>query len=576
VTHHRFVLALLVLIACTPSAPPGPSPMRTSTDDEVLRGLSRRDRIAQLVWPWIAGTYAAYDDETYTRTVARWVDSLHVGGVLVSVGGPLDVAAKLNDLQRRAPLPLLVASDLESGTSFRLVGGTPTPPNMAVGATGRDDDAFALGRLTALEGRAVGIHVAFAPVADVNDNPDNPVINIRSFGEDPRAVSRLVAAAVRGLESHGMAATPKHFPGHGNTGTDTHLALPSLAADWPQLARVELPPFRAAIDAGATGVMSAHIALPALDGGQVRPATLAPGILAGILRDSLGFDGLVFTDALNMGALVKHYSPAEIAVGALLAGADVLVQPADPYAVVDAIELAIREGRLGEERVDRSVRKVLALKRRFGLFANRLTALDSVPARVGALDFQRTADDIAARSIVLLRDSAGVVARLRAAPARVTLVTYGDDRSPAVGQALAAELRARGHTVTLTRLWPNSGEASHDSARSAIAASPVSIFAIAARPLPWDASRLTLPAAIARLIDSTATTRPTILVSLGSPYTVRSTPAVGSYLIGWLANPTMERAVAGALSGAAITGRLPVRLPPRDTVGAGLQLPATR
>jgi hypothetical protein len=202
--------------------------------------------------------------------------------------------------------------------------------------------------------------------------------------------------------------------------------------------------------------------------------------------------------------------------------------------------------------------------------------LDSVPARVGAPEFQRTADDIAARSIVLVRDSMGVVARMRASPQRVALVTYGDDRSPAVGQTLVAELRARGHSVTLTRLWPNSGEASHDSARAALAASTTSIFAIAARPLPWDASRLTLPPSIARLVDSTATTRPTILVSLGSPYTVRSTPAVGSYLVGWLANPTMERAVAGALAGAEITGRLPVRIPPFDTVGGGLQLPASR
>jgi beta-N-acetylhexosaminidase len=576
VTRHRIVLALLVLIACAPSTPPGPSPVRAATDDELLRGLSRRDRIAQLVWPWIAGTYAPYEDETYTRTVARWVDSLHVGGVLVSVGGPLDVAAKLNDLQRRAPLPLLVASDLESGTSFRLVGGTPTPPNMAVGAAGREADAFALGRITALEGRAVGIHLAFAPVADVNDNPDNPVINIRSFGEDPLSVSRLVAAAVRGLESSGIAATPKHFPGHGNTDIDTHLALPSLPASWQQLSRVELPPFRAAIEAGATGIMSAHISLPGLDAAETRPATLAPGILTGILHDSLGFRGVVFTDALNMGALVKNYTVAEIAVGALLSGADVLVQPADPYAVVDAIELAIREGRLSEARVERSVRKVLALKRRFGLFATRTVLLDSVPARVGAPEFQRTADDIAARSIVLVRDSMGVVARLRASPQRVALVTYGDDRSPAVGLTLAAELRARGHAVTLARLWPNSGEASRDSARAALAASTTSIFAIAARPLPWDASRLTLPAPIARLVDSTATTRPTILVSLGSPYTVRSTPAVGSYLVGWLANPTMERAVAGALTGAAITGRLPVRIPPSDTVGGGRQLPASR
>jgi beta-N-acetylhexosaminidase len=226
--------------------------------------------------------------------------------------------------------------------------------------------------------------------------------------------------------------------------------------------------------------------------------------------------------------------------------------------------------------VEQSVRKVLALKRRFGLFAVRTVSLDSVPARVGAPEFQRIADDIAGRSIVLVRDSLGIVSRLRTSRQRVALVTYGDDRSPAVGQTLAAELRARGHGVTLTRLWPNSGEASLDSARTALAAGTAAVFAIAARPLPWDASRLTLPTAIARLVDSTASTRPTILVSLGSPYVARSTPSVGSYLLGWHANATMERAVARALTGAPITGRLPVRIPPSDTVGGGLRVSGVR
>jgi beta-N-acetylhexosaminidase len=277
-----------------------------------------------------------------------------------------------------------------------------------------------------------------------------------------------------------------------------------------------------------------------------------------------------------MGSLVKNFAVADIAVGAVLAGADVLVQPADPLAIVDALDAAVRDGRLSEARIDQSVRRVLALKRRLGLFGARTVPLDSVPAKVGAPAFQRIADDIAARSIVLVRDSQGVVSRLRTLPQRVALVTYGDDRSPAVGQVLAAELRAKGHTVTLTRLWPNSGPASLDSARTALAAGTTGVFAIAARPLPWDASRLTLPAPIARLVDSTAATRPTILVSLGSPYVVRSLPSVGSYLLGWLANATMERAVAGALTGAAITGRLPVRIPPGDTVGGGLQVPSSR
>ncbi|HJX88409.1 MAG TPA: glycoside hydrolase family 3 N-terminal domain-containing protein, partial [Gemmatimonadales bacterium] len=310
---HAKLLALVtvVLCACAPAAggPPAPSPVGIPSEvgaeptvDGVLETLSPRDRIAQLVVPYIPGTYTAYDDAAFARMQA-WVDSLHVGGLIVSVGSPLDIAAKLNRLQQRSRLPLLVTSDLEGGTSIRLNGGTYLPPNMGVGAAGSDSLAYEMGRITALEGRAVGIHLAFAPVADVNNNPDNPIINTRSFGEDPAEVGRLAAAEIRGIQDHGMLATAKHFPGHGDTGTDSHLALPVIASDWARLDSVELVPFRAAIAAGVKVVMSAHIALPGIDRGQVRPGTVVPEVLTGILRDSLRFDGLVVTDALNMSGV---------------------------------------------------------------------------------------------------------------------------------------------------------------------------------------------------------------------------------------------------------------------------------
>ena len=568
--HVRSLVVLsLVTAGCAP-APMGPSPApRAVSVDRLLDSLSLRDRIAQLVVPWVAGSYSAFDDAAFSRAVA-WVDSLHVGGIIVSIGSPLDVAAKLNHLQERSPLPLLIASDLESGTTFRLVGGTPFPPNMGVGASGKELDAYEVGRVTALEGRAVGIHLTFAPVADVNSNPANPIINTRSFGEDPAAVGRLVAAAVRGIQEHGMLATAKHFPGHGDTGTDSHIALPILTAGWPRLDSVELVPFRAAIAAGVTAVMSAHIALPGLDSGRTRPGTVAPNILTGILRDSLGFKGLTVTDALNMGALVTTLGAADAPVMAFEAGADILLQPADPAVTIAAMEQAVRSGRITETRLNRSVRKVLILKERLGLFRRRTVALDSVPAVVGRADFLETAREIAARSIVLARDSGGAVDSLRAAPRTLTLVAYGDESSPTAGSALAAELRARGHKVTLVRLSPPSGPASYDSARTALAASPMAVFAIAVRATAARGT-IAMPTALASLLDSTAVQRPTALVSLGSPYIVSQAPHVGSYLLAWAANPVSEQAAARALSGAAITGKLPIRIPPDQPVGAGLE-----
>jgi beta-N-acetylhexosaminidase len=427
--------------------------------------------------------------------------------------------------------------------------------------------------VTALEGRAVGIHLTFAPVADVNNNPANPIINTRSFGEDPHAVARLVAAAIRGIQEHGMLATAKHFPGHGDTGTDSHIALPVITATWPRFDTLELVPFRAAIAAGVTAVMSAHIALPGLDSGRTRPGTVEPAILTGVLRDSLGFRGLTVTDALNMGALVNSFGPAEAPVLAFEAGADMLLQPADPAVTIDAMERAVRSGRITEERLNRSVRRILDLKQQLGLFTRRLVSLDSVPDVVGRADFLSSAREVAARSIVLARDSAGAVDSLRAAPRSLTLVAYGDDGSPTAGSALAAELRIRGHRVTLLRLTPASGPASYDSARTALAGNPMALFAVAVRAA---AARGTIgmPPALAQLMDSSAVARPTILVSLGSPYIASQTSHVGSYLLAWAANPVSEQAAARALSGDAITGRLPVRIPPDEPVGAGLERPA--
>lgn len=576
--HFKYLALLTVsLWACGPSTQvPAPQPSQfppregTTLDlDALLAGLSPRDKIAQLVVPWIPGTYAAFDDDAFKR-MQEWVDSLHIGGLLISVGSPLDLAAKLNRLQERSRLPLLIASDLEAGTAIRLNGGTPFPPNMGVAATGSDSDAYELGRVTALEGRAVGIHLAFAPVADVNNNPANPIINTRSFGEDPAAVGRLVAAEIRGIQEHGMLAGAKHFPGHGDTGTDSHIALPVSNADWARLDSVELVPFRSAIAAGVASIMSAHIAMPGIDGGQLRPGTVVPGILTGILRDSLGFKGLVVTDALNMGGVANTYG-AEAGVRAFIAGADLLLQPADPRTAINAMAAAVARGEISPERLNRSVRRVLELKRRSGLFQRRTVTLDSIPSVVGRAEFQNTARNMAARSIVMVKDVGGTVHGLRRARPALTLITYGEDDNRSLGNTLAAELRARGHAVAVFKLWPGSGPASYDSATVAIARNGETLFAISDKPVPWRGT-IGLPEPVMNLIDSTARAGPTILVSLGNPYLISALPEVGSYLIGWRANVVTEQAVARALAGeTAITGRLPISIPPAYSRGWGVQ-----
>lgn len=569
--RHPVSSLLFLALACAPvsGGHSTPEPRPNVSIDSLLRAMPLRARVAQLVMPWMPGTYVAADDPSLVK-VERWVDSLGVGGIIVSIGSPLDVAARLNTLQQRARVPLLVASDLEGGTSFRLVGGTPFPSNMGVAATGRDEDAYQMGRITAIEGRAVGIHLAFAPVADINSNPQNPIINTRSFGQEPERVGRLVAAEVRGLQDHGMLATAKHFPGHGDTQVDSHLLLPSLDAGWTRLDTMELVPFRRAVDAHVAAIMSAHIAVPAVDG-QGRPATLSPRVLGGVLRDSLRFGGVIVTDALNMGGILGNFGAGEAAVLALEAGADILLQPADPSVTIDAVEAAVRSGRITEARLDASVRRVLELKQRAGLFRQRMVDLDQVMHSVGEASSVDTARAIAQRAVVLVRDQGGVLDSARARRSRRALVLYNDEANPGAGATFAAELRLRGDTIATFRLGPASGPASYDSARAVLNASPSAIIAVAIRA---SAGRGTIgmPEPLVALITATAAAKPTVLVSLGSPYIVSQVPGIGSYLIGWAANASTEWAMAGALSGARISGRLPIALPGVAPLGGGMEL----
>jgi len=577
---HRLLVVAAVLgcaggqtVGRTAKPVPRPSsPVPAVSVDSLLASLTVRQQVGQLVIPWLSGSYTALDDSLF-QVAARWVDSLEIGGLIVSVGSPLDIATKLNALQQRSRLPLLVSADLEWGAGMRVVGATAFPHIMAVGATGEPRDAYAIGAAAAVEGRAVGIHVNFAPDADVNNNPANPIINTRSFGEDPRTVSRLVAAYVRGLHEHGMLATLKHFPGHGDTQTDSHIGLPVITAGYGRLDSLELVPFRAGIAAGADVVMSAHIAFPALTGSN-DPATLSAAVLTGLLRDSLRFPGLVVTDALMMGAIVTKYGAGEATVRAFLAGSDLLLIPADPDSAVLAMTAAVAAGRVTPQRLAQSVRRVLEIKRRLGLFERRTVPLDSIPHVVGSKRFQDAANDIAVRSLTLVRDVGGRLHALRGHPGRLALIAYADEANGSVGLFLTDLLRQGGDTVEYFRLWPMSGTLSYDSARATIARAPATVFITNVRPISGKGN-IALPDSLAQLITLTDAARPTVLVSLGSPYLLNQTPAVRSYLIAWSGVRASERAVALALLGRVpLGGHLPTRIPPDYALGWGLTVPA--
>lgn len=584
-TLHRISrrwLVVLALVSCAPASGPRPTPIPVVPDRQpvtvlpgdrdtvavLLGSLTVRQKVAQLVMPWLLGDYVPSDDPTMRRA-RMWVDSLEVGGIIISTGTPYDIAAKLNALQRRAPLPLLISADFEGGTVMRMAAGTAFPTQMGIGATGRGDDAYQMGRITALEGRAVGVHLAFAPVADINSNPNNPIINTRSFGADPNEVAALVAATVRGMRDGGILSTAKHFPGHGDTDTDSHLSLPTITAPWARFDSLELVPFRAAVAAGVDAVMSAHIAVPGLDNGASRPGTLSPAVLTGVLRDSLHFNGLVTTDALDMGAIAKEISPSEAVIRAFEAGSDLLLMPANPGDAIMAMTTAVESGRISIARLDLSVRKILEFKRRMGLFRQREVDLVMLPDVVGREEFRAIAKDITERSLVLLKDSLGTVDSLRARATTIALITVADGNST-LGTALAGELRKGGHTVTTVTIPTEPSAKELERATAAIAGATTTLLAAAVR---WGSYKGTigLNPATAALLANLASTKPTLLISFGSPYIIAQVPTAGSYLIAWTNTSMSEVAVGMALTRRiGITGTSPTPIPPLFPIHSGL------
>lgn len=318
--------------------------------------------------------------EAPEKPLKHWLKNLNLGGVILLGGSAVELAARTQRLQSWSQTPLLICADIEEGVGQRFSGATWFVPPMALGAIARDNLPLAeryateMGEITVKEAIALGINWILAPIADVNNNPENPVINIRAFGETPLIVGALVKSFIEGAKKYPVLTTAKHFPGHGDTATDSHLHLPIIPHNLERLENIELPPFQSAIAAGVDTVMTAHIRIPAWD--QKNPATLSPQILTEQLRQKMGFEGLIVTDALIMGGITQEASPEEVAVRALVAGADILLMPPDPEQTIEAVYQAVRSGQLSEARIDQSVEKIWQAKEKLGLFSQTVSTLN--------------------------------------------------------------------------------------------------------------------------------------------------------------------------------------------------------
>jgi beta-N-acetylhexosaminidase len=503
----------------------------------------------------------------------------------MSVGSPIEIAAKLNALQSLAPLPLLISADLEYGAGMRARGGyflpngidlggaTVFPPQMAFGAARDTNLAYEEGRITAIEGRALGIHIDFAPVLDVNNNAANPVINTRSYGEDPALVAALGRQFIRGLQEHGMVATGKHFPGHGDTETNSHLALPVVRVSRARLDTVELVPFRAAVAVDVGLMMTFHGSMPALDSSGV-PGTLSPEVLTKLLRGQLGYKGIVVSDAMDMRAIIDQFGAAESIKRAIAAGADILIQPVDPSQAIDAVVAGVTENRYTEARIDSSVRRVLELKHQLRLDRQRFVNLDSLRTVVGDSANQAMAREVANRSITLVKDSLHQLP-LSSLPAttRVLSVTIAHRPDLAAGVAFAAELRTKFPNVRMDFI--DADVPSDAPQRILHEADSADVTIVGSYVGPSDhAVTVSAPDTIVSFIRQlTAHKKRPIVVAFGNPYFLQQVPGAPAYVVAWGGLPVSQQAAARAVDGATpFVGRLPISIPPYANQGGGLAL----
>jgi beta-N-acetylhexosaminidase len=594
------LLSILASAACLVSCAGGnPFPPVTidfgQLESDVPRAVSLPldEKIGQLFIVPARGVYMSNDSRDF-QTLRRHVVDNGVGGIILFSSNVYGAAVLIGKLQELAKVPLLVSADLEAGLGMRFEDVTYGPWAMAIAAAGDPALAERGALATAREARAIGIAQVFAPVADVNVNPDNPVINVRSFGEDPADVSRYVEATVKGLNAGGVLATLKHFPGHGDTVADSHRSLASVPADKARLEAVELVPFRAGIKAGAESVMVAHVSIPALDdtpapalpnpprpvdaiGENVEvetkgtmPASLSGPVVTGILRKELGFPGLVVTDAIRMGGITSHFTAGEAAVRAILAGADQILLSADTDSAIAAVREAVRSGRIPEKRIDESVTRILDCKKKLKLYDKRIPFVGGLAKVVDTPPAQALDAEIAQRSLTLVREQSDALPFRKGT--RLLSVVVADEASRSgPGGALGAEVKARVPSATMVTLDPRSTpeetSAAVEAAKDADAVL-VSLFVRARSGL----GTITVPeagrTAIPRLLELG---KPVVVVSFGSPYLLRDFPEIKTYLCAWGGQDIAQVAAVQALFGeSAIGGKLPITIPGLAKRGDGL------
>ncbi|HZJ44319.1 MAG TPA: glycoside hydrolase family 3 N-terminal domain-containing protein [Pyrinomonadaceae bacterium] len=579
---------------------PEPSAPALAWANVELGRMSLDEKIGQLISVGVNATFLNQDSESF-QVLKHFVEDDKVGGVILFRGPVYESVILVNRLQQMAKYPLLISADLEAGAGMRFDDTVNFPWNMAVAATGNPDYARRQGEITAREAKVLGVRQIFAPVVDINNNAANPVINVRSYGENAADVARFAAAFTQGAQSVGVIATAKHFPGHGDTAVDSHRGLPEINVDRARLNTVEFVPFQASIHAGVGSVMVGHIALPQVDSTVIRPlpkasksrpidtdeagelidekatmpATMSP-VMGQILRNDMKFKGLIVTDALSMSGLTIYFTQEEAAVRALEAGADMLLKPADVDAAFKGVKSAVQSGRLTEERIDASARRILAAKYDLGLTTQKITPIDELDRVLGSRDVGMLAAEIAEHAITLVRDEDKLIPLRNLKPDTKVFnlaVTNADDRM-SIANPFVAKLSRMGLKVETIVLDERSSDADIQKALQQAKAADLVIASLYGRVRSGQANSVGIPESAARALGELIDAKKKIVgISFGNPYLLQSFPGLRTYLVAYGDMPSLQHAAARAVVGEIdVVGKLPISLPGLYPRGTGIQL----
>ncbi len=540
---------------------------------KTMAKMTLEEKIGQMVSWQYTGEFFNRDSD-YLKDLKSLIINRKLGGLILFGGEVYETARLTNALQRMAKIPLLIASDFERGAGNQISKATIFPPLMALGATNSEELAYAMGKITAIEGRAMGIHMTYAPVVDVNINPLNPIINTRSIGEDPEQVSRLAVAFIKGCQENGLIATAKHFPGHGDTDLDSHIQLAVISGDQERLQKVELYPFKRAIEGGVQAIMTAHLHVPALDPTPGLPATLSPLILTELLRKELGFNGLIVTDAMTMGGITQAFSAPEAALKAVQAGVDMILLPPDPHGVIEGLIQAVRSGEISLSRINASVRRILEAKARLGLHKERLVDEKALASIVASKENLRVAAQAFENSITLVKNE-GDGLPLSGENLKIAVFSLSSDPGDYfAGRTFIKEIEKRCPTAASFYADPYTGQEFIQEGMIKAQEADTVIFALFSSLSAWKGSVDLDPKHIQVIKDVAAGLSRVIVISFGSPYFLRHFPEIDSYLCAYRNIGQAQIAAAKAIFGEMeIKGKLPVSIPDLFPLGHGIVLP---